>query len=318
MTASSSDGDPRLRCIPCGAVGLVAVAEQVDRRKGLPGRWHLFECRGCGAISIAPLPSTDELSAYYASYSSDRHVELSRGAGSRFPRLRKIFHAISGDVDPRDFIEVSEGVRVLDYGCGHAGYLIDFQARGVRMSGAEIAPYVVEACKAQGFDVRKVDDSSRIPFLDGEFDVAYLMQVFEHLRDPHGFLRELNRVLKPGGLLYLALPNKNSVWRRIFGKNWISGWFAPFHLFLHDKKSLETLAKQYGFATAASWSRTPEFWFRMNLKAALYPEEDRLDLRSSWLDVRLVRYALMILLRILELPVRERDCLIMRLAKRGQ
>jgi SAM-dependent methyltransferase len=288
-----------------------------DRRKGLAGKWNLFECKNCGIISIIPLPSDGQLTEYYSVYSKDASVTFLKRAGSRFPFLRRMYHRLSGDVDPRDFVEIPEGARVLDYGCGHGSYLADFQARGVNISGAEIAENLVEACCAHGFDVRRVEHPDRIPFDDNEFHVVYLMQVFEHLRDPSGFMQELNRVLKPGGTLYIAVPNKKSVWRKVFGKNWVSGWFAPFHLFHYDHTTLSLIARRHGFDPIRFWSNTPDSWFRLNLKAFFYPKDNSLDWHPSWLDTRLARYSIMLVLLILELPIRERDCLVMKLEKRG-
>lgn len=287
-----------------------------DRRKGLPGVWQVAECERCGILSMVPLPTDEQLIAYYSVYSKDQKVDLSRKTGSRYPKLRKLFHWFSGDVDPRDFVQVPAGARVLDYGCGNVGYLRDFHHRGIAISGAEIAAYVVAACRSHGYDVRQVESLSRIPFPDGEFDVVYLMQVFEHLPDPHGFLCELTRVLKAGGMLYLAVPNAASVWRKVFKDNWISGWFAPFHLFHYTAGALEALAKQHGFEMVNTWSRTPESWFRLNLKAVLYPTASQLDWQRTWLDAAPVRYLLMCFLRLIEVPYREKDCLVVQFKKR--
>lgn len=287
-----------------------------DRRKGLSGSWQLKECDHCGVTSMDPMPTDEQLATYYASYSKDEMIDLSERAGTRYPRLRKLFHRISGDVDPRDFVQISSNSRVLDYGCGHAGYLSDFHNRGVAISGADIAGYVVEACLEKGYDVHKVDNFSHIPFDDGEFDIVYLMQVFEHLRDPHEFIMELSRILKSDGVLYLAVPNAASIWRKVFGSNWVSGWFAPFHLVHYDSNTLKALAESCGFDIVDSWSNTPVSWFRLNLKAWIYPKENQLDWRRSWLDNRFVGCILMSVLRIIELPVRERDCLVIKLNKR--
>jgi SAM-dependent methyltransferase len=205
---------------------------------------------------------------------------------------------------------------VLDYGFGHASYLCDFHDRGVAISGAEIAGHLVEACRNNGLDVHKVDNFSRIPFKDGTFDIVYLMQVFEHLHDPHGSMKELARILKNEGMLYLALPNTASAWRKVFGKNWASGWFAPFHLFHYNRDTLAKMAGEHGFEVIESWSSTPESWFRLNLKACLYLNENQLESRPTWLDTLPIRYVLMILLRLIELPLRERDCLVIKFQKR--
>lgn len=309
---------PRSVCQVCDEMALDSTGAILlsDRRKGLPGVWQLTECKKCGVISMMPLPTDDQLASYYSVYSPDKTVELSERAGSRYPKLRKLYHWFSGDVDPRDFVQVPPGARVLDYGCGHAGYLSDFHHRGVAISGAEIAAYAVEACRKHGYDVHQVEDFAHIPFSAREFNVVYLMQVFEHLRDPHGLFQEIARILKDDGVLYLAVPNAASVWRNVFGQNWVSGWFAPFHLFHYTRGALEQLAGQHGFDLVTSWSRTPESWFRLNVKAALYPNEHRLDWRRTWLDLSPIRYLLMCALRIIELSCREKDCLVVQFRKR--
>jgi len=96
----------------------------------------------------------------------------------------------------------------------------------------------------------------------------------------------------------------------------VSGWFAPFHLFHYDRKNLSNLAKEYGFELEKAWSNTPVSWFRLNLKAWLFPNENKLDRFKCWLDGRLVGYALMFILRLIELPVREKDCLVVKLVKK--
>lgn len=288
-----------------------------DRRKGLSGSWQLVECNSCGVVSMMPMPTENQLASYYSVYTRDNKVNLTRRAGAHYPKLRKLFHHLSGDVDPRDFVNVPLNARILDYGCGQANYLCDFHDRGIAISGAEIAAHLVDACRENGLDVHKVDDFSHIPFKDGTFDIVYLMQVFEHLRDPHKSLKELSRILKNGGVLYLALPNMDSIWRKVFGANWVSGWFAPFHLFLYTRETLANMAGQHGFDVVESWSSTPESWFRLNLKACLYPQENQLEWRSTWLDAMPIRLILMIILRIIELPFRERDCLVMKFQKQG-
>lgn len=306
-------------CLICGLRHLENAKQCIlhDRRKGLVGSWKIEKCEYCGVDSITAMPTDEQLSMYYASYSEDTNINLTNGLGFRFPRVRKLFHQLSGDADPRDFVEIPDGGRVLDYGCGHAEYLSDFHSHGVKISGAEINNNVVEACQQAGYDVHKVNEFTSIPFEDKTFDVVYLMQVFEHLRDPHGFMAELSRVTRVGGVLYLAVPNSESIWRKLFRSNWVSGWFAPFHLFHYNSKVLASVADKHGFVATKIWSTTPESWFRLNLKAFFYPNENQLDRHSCWLDHRFIRLFIMVALRIIELPIRERDCLIMKFVNRG-
>ena len=77
------------------------------------------------------------------------------------------------------------------------------------------------------------------------------------------------------------------------------------------------MAEVYGFRVVDSWSSTPESWFRLNLKARLFPKENQLEWRSTWLDTLPIRLILMFFLRLVELFVRERDCLVVELQKDG-
>ena len=302
-------------CLNCNSSSLDKLDLHNDRRKGLSGFWSIYKCEQCGMMAIYPSPSESELTEYYSVYSLNKSVTYSQNIGSQIPFLRKLYHWISGAVDPRDFIKIEANSTVLDYGCGEAGCLFDFHSQGIKISGAEISSILVDNCQNAGLDVRQVTNPNEIPFENNAFDIVYLMQVFEHLRNPHVFMNELNRILKPGGFLFLAVPNSNSIWRNIFGKNWVSGWFVPFHLFHYNKKSISELANQHGFNVLESWSRTPESWFRLNLKAFLYPKEMLLDERQSIIDSILLRIPLMLLLRIIEIFIIQRDCLVIKLEK---
>lgn len=290
---------------------------QEDRRKGLSGKWKYYQCQSCGVFSMRPMLNQTQIRNFYSFYSKDPSVDLTRGLGSRYPKLRKLFHKLSGDVDPRDFIQVSSGSRILDYGFGNASYLCSYHDMGYRISGVEIDSNKVVVCRNEGLDVVEVDDFSKIPYDDQTFDIVYLMQVIEHLRNPHIAMQELARILKDDGMLYLAFPNASSLWRRIFSKNWISGWFAPFHLYIYNYAALVCLAKEYGFEVVEKWSRTPGAWFILNLKSFLYPNENKIEQRSSWLDAIPIRIIIIVLLRLIELPFRDRDCMVVKLRKKN-
>jgi SAM-dependent methyltransferase len=300
----------------CGTTAIEFYQSHRDRRKGLPGAWRYWHCRDCGALFQNPMPTVEELREYYAQYEPFAQVSFVASRGSRHPRLRRIAHWFTGDVDPRDFVPAQAGQRLLDFGCGHAPYLLDFRARGVDVAGAEIAPDVVAAYRARGIDVRRIDDPERIPFTDASFDVVYLMQVMEHIRDPHRFMRDARRVLRVGGEVFLALPNGESRWRSAFGTDWVTGWFAPYHLFVHTTRSLRLVAEANGFEFVESWSRTPESWFRLNLKARWRPNSPVVEReRLGWLDSLPGRLGVSCGLRLGELVSPEGDCLVVRLRR---
>ena len=59
--------------------------------------------------------------------------------------------------------------------------------------------------------------SSRLPFPENTFDIVSAVDILEHLQDEEPFVRELRRIMKPSGTLYLTVPHYNS---RLFLKNW--------------------------------------------------------------------------------------------------
>jgi SAM-dependent methyltransferase len=304
----------KLACLCCGTEFPLGALRKTlrDRRKGLSGIWQIVECDNCGIWAITPSPTDTDLAKYYAAYTPDSRLDVQNGLGSRYPMFRKLFHYLSGDVDPRDFVVIPQGARVLDYGSGEGTYLRYFHDRGVDIYGAEITDTLVAAARKRGLNVKKVDSFDAIPFSDAEFEVVYLMQVFEHLRDPRSFMKELSRILKQGGALYLAVPNAASAWRRVFGLNWVSGYFAPFHLAHYTEAALARLGSESGLKPVGSWSRTPDSWLRLNLRAAMYPAENSLDSKVTWIDRAPIRHAVTAVLRLCELILRERDCLVMK------
>lgn len=239
-----------------------------DRRKGLPGEWEIWQCKDCYAEQIVPLPTPKELMHYYFHYFL-QHAEIParEGLGDRYPRLRTLWHCVSGDVDPRDLMDVAAGERVLDYGCGPGTYMKYFANRGVQIEGVDVAGEAIAAAKRKGLTVHAIDLDAPLPFEAERFDHVYAMQVLEHLASPKWVLSELYRVLKPTGTALFAVPNSQSFWKRVFGEYWVSGWFAPYHLLHFGKKNLTLLLEQCGFSVDWIATRTPLAWWRLNIRA---------------------------------------------------
>jgi 2-polyprenyl-3-methyl-5-hydroxy-6-metoxy-1,4-benzoquinol methylase len=101
--------------------------------------------------------------------------------------------------------------RVLDIGCGDAGVLIAMAERGARCAGIEVDEKSLERSRLRasehGVDVDLREGvAEALPFPDGSFDLVILDNVLEHVRDQEQTIREIRRVLSPGGLLYLVTP----------------------------------------------------------------------------------------------------------------
>jgi SAM-dependent methyltransferase len=156
------------------------------------------------------------------------------------PRLRadlqlRLGEERAGDDEDNDFLEVqsifaepichllrlrARGTRLLDVGFGR-GYILKlaraygFEAYGVDSSGALVRDLEPQLGRRV---VRTRLGVDAVPW--GAFDVIVMTHVAEHLGDPAAVLRELRAKLNPGGILYVAVPDIESLQFKIFGKTW--------------------------------------------------------------------------------------------------
>lgn len=104
---------------------------------------------------------------------------------------------------------VRPGARVLDVGCGNGGMLFPFVERGCRGWGLDLGlhPEVVEVAAAAGLLVLHLQGRGEaLPFPDAACDLVVLAETLEHVPRPRALGREVARVLRPGGLVYLTTP----------------------------------------------------------------------------------------------------------------
>ncbi|MFL6240729.1 MAG: class I SAM-dependent methyltransferase [Actinomycetes bacterium] len=165
---------------------------------------------------------------------------------------------IAPDVGPSD--------RVVEFGCGGA-FLLERLAAGERV-GIEVNPLPREAARGRGLDVRS--GLEQVP--DGWADVVWSNHALEHTLAPYDVLREMHRVLRPGGRLRLCLPVDD--WRR---QRRAAGPDVNGHLWTWTPLLMHNLLAEVGFTeadirlAAYSWPRGARYlvrWHSAYLKAA--------------------------------------------------
>ena len=100
---------------------------------------------------------------------------------------------------------------LLDVGCG-AGNMIHHLSRYGRVKGVELDPRPVAVARQRGYDVDQADAAQGLTYEGARFDVVTALDVIEHNQDDLSILREMQRVLKPGGYAVVTVPAFMWLW----------------------------------------------------------------------------------------------------------
>ena len=230
-----------------------------DRLHALPGEFDYAECTSCRAVFQTPTPSGDAIAAFYPDeYSPHRpgkarqpnpveRAVLRARYGYRHLRspLPDWFGRVVGLFAYGKSVPWVPNGRMLDVGCGGGANLRAMQALGWEPHGVDFSPLAVQTCRQSGLDVFQ-GELSQAGFQDGAFDLVSAHHVIEHVADPAALLREMFRIVKPGGMLLLRTPNSAALGRGWFGADWYAN-DVPRHLTLFSPDNLVVLAEKAGF-----------------------------------------------------------------------
>ena len=234
-----------------------------------PGTWALVRCSSCRSAYLDPRPSPETIELAYRTYYTHGSVgpppvgRLRRGLANDYLRARwgyeqkptvpggrlipKVAPSRGALVDREvRHLPAIPGGRLLDVGCGSGAFLAQMAELGWRPQGIDPDPAAVVGAREAGLDVSQgtladVDTEEH----GGEFDAITLSHVIEHLHDPAADLRRIERLLRPGGLLWIATPNLEALGLRRFGRDWL-GLDPPRHLVLFTRASLDRLLRDTG------------------------------------------------------------------------
>ncbi len=195
-----------------------------------------YKCNSCDFVFL-PKPDDLILSSYYDDeYYKTNYCSISDSQ-------IKEFESRLGE-----FLPYLKGNKILDVGCALGYSLATYSGKKMDAYGMECSGFAVElARKNTKFDVIQQSIESNTTWRENFFDAVTLHDVFEHLAQPISALKEIHRILKVGGILYIYTLNWNGLGRKLDGLEWPL-LNPPGHMSYWTPKSLAYALEKTGFS----------------------------------------------------------------------
>lgn len=208
--------------------------------------WHhkdgydVVKCRQCSFIFTRDFPSEEFLARRYTSSYSQHKVLKPKGGLGRDIKY-KVFKNWIKRYFPKD-----KKIKLLEVGCGQGDLLKNvrndsrYEAIGLDFSETRIA-----YAQSLGLDARLGDIQTQ-KFDDNSFDLVVALHVIEHVHDLHSTLREIRKVLAPGGYFFAVCPCATHFKAKMAGADW-KYLGPPGHLWYFSPDTFTSLLEKEGF-----------------------------------------------------------------------
>jgi len=197
----------------------------------------VYECSNCGLVSLS---SKEHI--------RDDHYCESGMHGEILPSMESWLQDTAPD-DHRRFEMLKPSItnkKILDFGCGAAGFLCKAKMVAVDASGVEPERRVRE------YWVGKIKLYGSLEEAEKGYNVITAFHVIEHLPDPRSILRELSSRLSKGGRLIIEVPNSEDALLTLYDCDAFQRFsYWSQHLFLFNTNTIKILAKQAGLKIIA-------------------------------------------------------------------
>jgi len=295
-----------------------------------PGEWTLYRCRSCGIAYLNPRPTPDSIGLAYQKYFT--HDATPDMQPSDLSPLGFLKIAIKNDylkfrfgvtLSPRlpfgvlvvyimpylwlklnqsvrHIVPSSQNAKLLDIGCGNGAFIKLASSLGWNAQGMDPDPDAVTAARKAGSMVTQ-GGFPHTGMPDEQFDVVTLSQVIEHVHDPIIALREVHRILKPGGKIWIATPNLDGAGNHLFKCHW-RGLEPPRHLVIFNGSSLKIACERSGFVNPVLQRQpfTAAWYFMTSLR--IKRNQDPTQLEGETLTMRMRWHARWVGLKAILMP----------------
>lgn len=190
-------------------------------------------------LKTTPVPSEVELPSYYETEDYISHTD------SKKSFLDRIYQWVKTMMLKRKLNWISEHQKrgsILDVGAGTGDFLLQARAEGWKAFGVEPSQRARERALSKGLPLKEEIDTD----LQEKYDVITMWHVLEHVPDYHAEIEKLKKLLKPGGLLVIAVPNFLSYDALQYKAFW-AGYDVPRHLWHFSRTGIKNAVSGQGF-----------------------------------------------------------------------
>jgi len=224
------------------------------------GGTRIMRCQRCGLAFLNPRPTGEELSRFYAGDYYESGDPLAHGYEdyeALAPSLERMARQKARHVKSR-----VGGGKLLDVGAGFGHFVKAACDAGFDAGGVEIAPHGVAFARERlGADVAQgsIED---VEVAAGTLDCITLWDVLEHTFSARDTLARAARLLKPGGFIFLTVPDADGLAARLMGARWF-GFQKLEHTYYFTPRTIRTLLAGAGFSEVSChmgrWSCSVEY-----------------------------------------------------------
>lgn len=213
--------------------------------------WH---CDTCTARFTQQVPGQDAIGTYYASENYISHSDTSKGI------VNYLYHLVrKRTLQQKRKLLVAETAantgRLLDIGCGTGAFLNTMQEAGWGVTGLE--PDALAREKAiELYQLQPQEPGDLFNLNEGSFNAITMWHVLEHVHELHAYLKQVAKLLAPGGRLFIAVPNYTSQDAELYAAHW-AAYDVPRHLYHFSPQSMENLLTQHGLTL----QKVKPMWF---------------------------------------------------------
>jgi len=205
----------------------------------------VFKCAECGFSFTQDYPEESEIGYYYESDDYISHSDTSKGLSNKLYRVARNRMLRR----KRNLIRSTTGLQtgtILDIGSGTGYFARTMKDAGWEVKGIEVSEKARNFSTSHfGVDIVSPDKISSIG--SESFDCITLWHVLEHFHDPFSYVSEIIRLMKPGAVCVIALPNCSSYDAEYFNSFW-AAWDVPRHLWHFNPETFRLFCEKSGLS----------------------------------------------------------------------